>query len=55
MSFDSPRYRTVKTILANGLDQAAQADAFDAISVPMFAAAGSAATTTPAGSTDMNA
>ncbi|TDR38676.1 transposase [Tahibacter aquaticus] len=31
MSFDSPRYRTVKTILANGLDQAAQADAFDAM------------------------
>lgn len=31
LSFDSPRYRTVKTILANALDQTVPLEAFDAI------------------------
>lgn len=31
LSFESPRYRTVKEILTNGLDQVAPLDAFDAI------------------------
>jgi hypothetical protein len=32
LSFAAPRYRTVKTILENGLDQVADVAAFDALS-----------------------